>query len=206
MTQDNCDRILCENGQILTDALRGSYESTVSGVNSVLKQLAEGTQSPGKKWVISAEYKIGDIISLNQVLYIAKKDNTGKSPAIYRTHWGVFKLPYSQNQGKVKAYCIFKTDGTIIKSMNFASVTEYSNSRFNFNFTDNITPHPVVAAAFVETSLDEDLILSVIKSETNRIQTQIVGVNIDQTSLITNISDNDDRIITFICYSTSNVL
>lgn len=206
MVAYECKQLLCSNGQKATDALRADFDETVNGVNGILKQLGDSMQSPGKKWVTSSVYDIGDIVSLGQVLYIAKKVNNGKQPSVYRNDWAVFKLPFTQNQGKVKAYCIFKTDGTIIKSMNIRSVLEYTGSTFIFYFTNNVDTHPIVMPGLVESSLDEDLMLSIINVSNIKVHTKIVSVPNDQESITTRLADNDDRIITFICYSSGNVL
>jgi len=206
MTEYECDTLICSSTDTLNKALRIAQDLTVDGINGVLTQIADASQLQAKKWIISGSYKLGDVVVLNGITYLAAADSQGKSPDIYRSIWNVYQLPYTQNEGKLKGYLVLKTDGTIIKSYNIASVTEYSNSRFLIYFTTPIDQQPICIAAPVETALTEMLHVSFEPLDASRAYLNIVGVSSDQTALLTAIADNNSRYIVAMFYGSGNVL
>jgi hypothetical protein len=205
MTEYTCDKSVCENVDLLTLLLRYTKEQKVNGIKSVLGILAEGTQTPAKKWVMAGEYKVGDIVSLGNIIYIAVKDNINKSPIIYRDNWLIFKLPYTQNSSKIKAYVLYKTDGTILKSYNIASIVDNGDMKFTINFITNPGLPVICVPGIVESIYDYNYGLEV---ETSSISTtiKVKTTNIDQTSLLNFTTDTNDLYISAIFYSTSDVL
>jgi len=122
MTEYECDKIICSNASNLNSLLRADLNSSVEGTKSVKTKIAEGTKTQCKKWVRTALYKKGDIIAVNQLLYVAQVDNSDKYPVYNQAEWTVLLLPYTANANKLKGYLIVKqnADGTftILKSYN----------------------------------------------------------------------------------------
>lgn len=208
MTEYDCDKLIGSKVDFLHLALRGSKETVLGMGKSFLGQIADGIKTPAKKWLNSQEYKEGDIVSLNNILYIALTNNINQNPLSMRFAWKIFKLPYTQNQGKVKAFCVFKTDLTILSSYNIAAITEATNSEYTITFTTPIV-NPISIFGLPESDLDEKLYMSsyVFTGYTKHaIRAKIVSTNLNQTSLSESVADNNNRYITMIVYSSGDTL
>ena len=145
MTEKEAQNLICSNNLLLSQLLRVDKSNNVNNVPSFLKKIAEATKTQCKKWVSSGEYKAGDIIAYNSIIYICKEDNTDKNPEIFRAYWIKIILPYASNKGKLKAYVVAKINLdktiTIIKSynINYVSTNSYTNIiEFEVNSTINL--------------------------------------------------------------------
>jgi hypothetical protein len=205
MTEYTCDTVICQNADLLNQQLRNSKDTIINDTKSVLGILAQATQTPAKKWVLSAEYDEGDIVSLNNIVYIANKASVNKSPVIFRDFWQVFQLPNTQNMGKIKGYIIFKTDLTIIKSYNISSINEFSNSRYTINFITPIDSIAVATAGLIESVYDKKYILDIHGNTNLKVDIQILESDLYQTTM-NYIVDTNDMIVSLIFFSNGTTL
>lgn len=203
MTEYILNQSIIKNTDFLKTALRNEKDTLLNSVKSFRGQLADGIKTLGKKWLKTQEYNIGDIVVLNQIVYICKVSNYNKNPIINRYYWQLYKLPFTQNEGKVKAYVLFKTDLTIIESYNVTSITEYTNMRYLINLTTDLGSEANILTSLIETDIDSKYITGTYLASSNQISLRCWGAN--ETGLLT-INDNNNIYICLIVYSTSNIL
>ena len=209
MTEYECDNILCKNGDTLTSLLRGSKEDEISGANSVLGQIADGTNKPGRKWLATVEYNAGDVVSVDNVIFIAKKYTVGKSPKTYKSDWALFQIPYAKAQGLIKAFCVFNGEGTVLQSYNIESLSVNDTYyQFDLTFNTEVNPHSIPICSLPETANDEKLICSVSKFDSDLVRINVKATDIDQTGNVNDPKATFDSavVITCIIYSTGTDL
>lgn len=213
MTEYICDQQICSNADTLTALLRADLDDVINGNNSILKSLADATQVPAKKWIKTKQYRAGDIVGFGSKIYISKTDNINKNPLNYRQDWYLYQLPYTQDQAKIKAYVLFKTDLTIIKSYNIQLIEEYSNNLFRIYPITAIDPAPMLIPGIVESALDYNFLLDTgTYSNYSYFDVQLKTTDLDQTQILGLVGSSDPAALinnSYICviaYSTGTTL
>lgn len=124
MNKYDCSNKICNLTNIESQNLRADDDQILFNNPSVLSAIARASASMCKLWNKTLTYKIGDVVSKNDIVFISLKDgNLQNDPTTDRAFWSYFINPYANDFGKIKAYALH--DGfTLLKSYNIASLTE----------------------------------------------------------------------------------